>query len=109
MRPAILTAMLALAALTASIPPSAAREPWRPVSMVAESPAPRVIPVAPGPVANPPEPHRAPGYHAIASPRHGYGVPTYPYGYFGAKPRSMSVSHKGYYGDLTQWYLRSGY
>ena len=45
-----------------------------------------------------------PQYQA-ASPQENYGggVPTYAYGYFGAKVHSSHGWHYGYYGDLYGW------
>jgi hypothetical protein len=62
-------------------------------------------------VAAPPGPHRYPEYNAAQAPWYGYGfgVPTYNWGYFGARYRHASLSHKGYYGDFTQWGYRRGY
>ena len=40
---------------------------------------------------------------------YGFGVPTYNWGYFGARYQSVSVCHKGYYGDHCQWGYRQGY
>jgi len=62
-------------------------------------------------VAAPPGPHRYPQYNAAAAPWYGYGfgVPTYNWGYFGAKYRPAVVSHHGYYGDFSQWGYRQGY
>ena len=59
----------------------------------------------------PPGPHRFPEYQAGGYPWYGYGfgVPTYSWGYFGARYRPGYVSHKGYYGDYTQWGYRRGY
>jgi len=59
----------------------------------------------------PPGPYRYPEYSTGHSPWYGYGfgVPTYQWGYFGARYRPACVSHKGYYGDYTQWGYRRGY
>ena len=61
-------------------------------------------------VAAPPGPHRYAEYN-VYCPWYGYGlgVPTYNWGYFGARYRPACIYHKGYYGDLTQWGYRSGY
>lgn len=61
-------------------------------------------------VAAPPGPHRY-GEYNVYSPWYGYGfgVPTYQWGYFGARYRPACISHKGYYGDLSQWGYRRGY
>ncbi len=40
---------------------------------------------------------------------YGFGVPTYRWGYFGARYRPVCITHKGYYGTYTQWGYRSGY
>ena len=49
--------------------------------------------------------------HNVNGPWYGYGfgVPTYPWGYFGAKPRPAVISHHGYHGEFTQWGYRQGY
>ncbi|MBN2476059.1 MAG: hypothetical protein JXB62_15720 [Pirellulales bacterium] len=62
-------------------------------------------------VAAPPGPHRYPQYNAASAPWSGYGfgVPTYSWGYFGARYRPAVICHKGYYGDMTQWGYRVGY
>ena len=62
-------------------------------------------------VAAPPGPYRYPEYDAARGPWYGYGfgVPTYNWGYFGARYRPASISHRGYYGDFTQWSYRKGY
>ena len=62
-------------------------------------------------VAAPPGPHRYPEYNAAATPWYGYGfgVPTYSWGYFGARYRPAVISHTGYHGDFTQWGYRRGY
>jgi len=39
----------------------------------------------------------------------GFGVPTYNWGYFGARHGPMCVRHTGYYGDYVQWSCRRGY
>ncbi len=59
----------------------------------------------------PPGPHRYPEYNTGNYPWYGYGfgVPTYSWGYFGARYRPAAVSHKGYYGHYTQWGYRQGY
>lgn len=36
------------------------------------------------------------------------GVPTYPWGYFGAQPQPYHVEHSGYYGNPPQWSVRRG-
>jgi len=61
-------------------------------------------------VAAPPGPHRYAEYN-VYGPWYGYGfgVPTYQWGYFGARYRPAAICHKGYYGDLTQWGYRWGY
>jgi len=61
-------------------------------------------------VAAPPGPHRYAEYN-VYGPWYGYGfgVPTYQWGYFGARYRPAVICHKGYYGDLTQWSYRRGY
>ena len=58
-----------------------------------------------------PGPYRYSEYPGGSYPWYGYGfgVPTYNWGYFGAHYRPMSVCHKGYYGDFTQWGYRRGY
>ena len=69
-------------------------------------------------VAAPPGPHR----YAEHGPHHypeynvygpwygyGFGVPTYQWGYFGARYRPVCITHKGYYGDFSQWSYRQGY
>jgi len=58
-----------------------------------------------------PGPHRYPEYNTGNYPWYGYGfgVPTYNWGYFGARYRPAIVSHKGYYGRQTQWGYRTGY
>ncbi len=57
-----------------------------------------------------PGPHRF-GQEQVNSRWYGYGfgVPPYNWGYFGVKYRPWSVSHKGYYGDFSQWGYRRGY
>ncbi len=62
-------------------------------------------------VAAPPGPYRYPEYDAASGPWYGYGfgVPTYNWGYFGARYRPASICHRGYYGDFTQWGYRRGY
>jgi hypothetical protein len=56
--------------------------------------------------------HRQPPYAPLSKvPRYSYGfpVPTYNWGWFGAKhyyPRT--ISHRGYYGDYWQWSYRRG-
>ncbi len=62
-------------------------------------------------VAAPPGPYRYPEYDAANGPWYGYGfgVPTYNWGYFGARYHPASISHRGYYGDFTQWSYRRGY
>ncbi len=37
------------------------------------------------------------------------GVPSYSYGYFGARYHPEYVSHTGYYGDLMQWSTPHGF
>ena len=45
-----------------------------------------------------------PDYQTVASQEnYGGGVPTYAYGYFGAKSHSSHGWHHGYYGDLFMW------
>ena len=41
----------------------------------------------------------------------GYAVPTYPWGYFGARrgPSCLSLSHGGYYNEHFQWGWRPRY
>ncbi|OHB79634.1 MAG: hypothetical protein A2V98_18690 [Planctomycetes bacterium RBG_16_64_12] len=39
----------------------------------------------------------------------GLGVPTYNWGYFGARHGPSCTSHQGYYGDYFQWSFRPGY
>ena len=58
-----------------------------------------------------PGPHRYPEYNTGNYPWYGYGfgVPTYNWGHFGAHYRPSVVSHKGYYGQYTQWGYRTGY
>jgi hypothetical protein len=58
-----------------------------------------------------PGPYRYPEYNSGNYPWYGYGfgVPTYNWGYFGAKYRPAVVSHKGYYDRYTQWGYRTGY
>jgi hypothetical protein len=57
--------------------------------------------------------HRQLPYAPLATtPRYAYGfpVPTYKWGWFGAKhyyPRTHA--HRGYYGDYWQWSYRHGY
>ncbi len=62
-------------------------------------------------VAAPPGPHRYAEYNNAVGPWYGYGfgVPTYQWGYFGARYRPAVISHKGYYGDSSQWSYRRGY
>ena len=64
----------------------------------------------PGMAAAPPGPHRYPEYN-VCGPWYGYGfgVPTYNWGYFGARYRPACICHKGYYGTLSQWGYRRGY
>ena len=61
-------------------------------------------------VAAPPGPHRY-GEYNVYCPWYGYGfgVPTYNWGYFGARYRPACVCHTGYYGMFTQWGYRQGY
>ena len=61
-------------------------------------------------VAAPPGPHRYPEYN-VHCPWYGYGfgVPTYNWGYFGARYRPACICHHGYYGDFSQWSYRRGY
>jgi hypothetical protein len=33
-------------------------------------------------------------------------APTYSWGWFGAKPRSHTIDHRGYYGERWQWRLK---
>jgi len=40
---------------------------------------------------------------------YGWGVPTYNWGYFGARYQPVCICHKGYYGDFVQWSYRRGY
>jgi len=60
---------------------------------------------------SPPVPHPYYPEHNVHGPWYGYGfgVPTYPWGYFGARYRPAVISHKGYYGNFTQWGYRYGY
>ena len=45
-----------------------------------------------------------PQYQTFApQENYGGGVPTYAYGYFGAKVHSAHGWHRGYYGDLYEW------
>lgn len=62
-------------------------------------------------VASTPGPYRYPAYQTGPYPWYGYGfgVPTYNWGYFGARYRPHCVGHSGYYGDFTQWSYRRGY
>ena len=64
----------------------------------------------PGPyqVVAPPVSTYAGGEMHGACPGYGPGVPTYRWGYFGARYRPTCVCHKGYYGKRTQWGYRSG-
>jgi len=57
-----------------------------------------------------PAPHVYPEYN-VNAPWYGYGfgVPSYNWGYFGARYRPAQVSHRGYYGDVSQWGYRRGY
>ncbi len=41
-----------------------------------------------------------PGYDSLI------GVPTYNWGYFGARSRVSDTVHRGYYGDVSQWHYR---
>lgn len=75
------------------------------------------IQYSPG-LAAPAEPIAAFGAHTTCWPlattwhrgqRIGYatgGVPTYPWGYFGAQSRPYHVQHLGYYGNQRQWSFR---
>ena len=62
-------------------------------------------------VTPPPSPY----YHGPSHPSppawngYGFGVPTFQWGYFGARYRPVCITHKGYYGNYTQWSYRSGY
>jgi len=62
-------------------------------------------------VPSQPAPHPYYPEHNVAGPWYGYGfgVPAYPWGYFGARYRPAVVSHHGYYGDFTQWGYRYGF
>ena len=61
-------------------------------------------------VAVPPVPSRFGGCgSAPAWSGYGFGIPTYNWGYFGARYRPACVSHTGYYGDYVQWGYRRGY
>jgi len=62
-------------------------------------------------VAPPPGPHRYPEYNTGPCPWYGYGfgVPTYNWGYFGARYRPATIAHSGYYDTYTQWGYRRGY
>ncbi|MEA1949798.1 MAG: hypothetical protein U9N87_00315 [Planctomycetota bacterium] len=44
-----------------------------------------------------------PEYRPMPGDNFGGGVPTYAYGYFGAKAHSSYGCHRGYYGDLYTW------
>lgn len=44
-----------------------------------------------------------PEYRPMPGDDYGGGVPTYAYGYFGAKSHSAHGWHHGYYGDLYMW------
>ncbi len=44
-----------------------------------------------------------PQYGPMPGDSYGGGVPTYAYGYFGAKTHSAHGWHHGYYGDLYMW------
>ncbi|MBN2291002.1 MAG: hypothetical protein JXM70_01170 [Pirellulales bacterium] len=44
-----------------------------------------------------------PEYRPLAGDDYGGGVPTYAYGYFGARSHSSYGCHYGYYGDLYTW------
>ena len=58
----------------------------------------------------PPTRHVYPEYN-VPGPWYGYGfgVPTYQWGYFGARHRPAVITHHGYYGEFTQWGYRHGY
>lgn len=58
----------------------------------------------------PPNPYRYTGGNPCKDwYGYGFGVPTYNWGYFGARYSSVSICHKGYYGDYYQWGYRQGY
>ena len=72
---------------------------------------------APGYPGNPrqiaaprPSPHLY-GEYNVAYPWYGYGfgVPSYQWGYFGARHRPAIGSHTGYHDDFSQWGYRRGY
>ena len=44
-----------------------------------------------------------PQYRPMPGDSYGGGVPTYAYGYFGAKSHSAHGWHHSYYGDLYMW------
>jgi hypothetical protein len=52
-----------------------------------------------------------PEYVTEFDPRSGgrVGVPSYQWGYFGARPGPTWVRHTGYYGTYVQWSRRRGY
>lgn len=58
----------------------------------------------------PPGPHRYGEQHVSGGwYGYGFGVPVYRWGYFGAHYRPVSIFHKGYYNDYSQWGYRHGY
>ncbi len=58
----------------------------------------------------PPGPHRYGEQHVSGQwYGYGFGVPVYRWGYFGAHYRPVSIFHKGYYNDYSQWGYRHGY
>ena len=61
-------------------------------------------------VARPTRPHGFSVYN-VSGPYYGsgFGVPTFNWGYFGARYRMGVECHQGYYGTFTQWGFRRGY
>ncbi len=99
----MLVPMLALLAA----PPAVAGWPFRWVEKLVTPAPPQVV--GPYQVVNRPVDIRYPQGMPTAHAGHGFGVPTYRWGYFGARYRSTPVWHKGYYGAETTWRDADGY
>lgn len=107
--PCILTALLLTVAILPT--PAEAGELIDRLKTLCHHPPPGYVPAPMQMAAGTPGPHRYPEYNTGSYPWYGYGfgVPSYRWGYFGAKYRPIAITHKGYHGNYSQWGYRHGY